>query len=253
MEKIKAYVVNLPKSTHRKAYMEDLLSRYPFLDVTFIEAVDGRALTEEEIDAVFDRELAYQRYGRYMERGEIGCVLSHYKCYEEMVRDNVQYAFIFEDDISILKEFVVTDEMLKALSPDRPRSLMFSGDYWYYKMSKIDGERSLASVYDCVGAYAYMLNLPAAKLLLEKNPKRACVADHWSLYKRFGIRIKAVYPYVVDANIGPFESDIRQTHFGEFKKNMPLTECLHAYWLALIKKCLVKTGHFVSKIRKRVY
>lgn len=253
MEKIKAYVVNLPKSTHRKAYMEELLSKFDFLDVTFIEGVDGRALTEEEVDSVFDKNLAYQRYGRYMERGEIGCVLSHYKCYEAMVKDKVPFAFVFEDDISILNEFVVTDEMIKALSPDKPRSLMFSGDYWYYRMRKIDEKRSLASVYDCVGAYAYMLNLKAAQLLLDRNPKRACVADHWSLYKRFGIKIKAVYPYVVDANIGPFESDIRQTHFGEFKKNMPLSERLHAYWLALVKKCLVKTGHFVAKIRHRVY
>ena len=253
MERIKAYVINLPKSTHRKAYMEELLSKFEFLDVTFIEAVDGRSMAEEEIDLVFDKELAYSRYGRYMERGEIGCVLSHYKAYEAMVKDNVPYAFVFEDDISILNEFVVTEKMVKALSPDRPRSLMFSGDYWFCKMSRIDDKRSLASVYDCVGAYAYMLNLPAAKLLLDKNPMRACVADHWSLYKRFGLRIKAVYPYVIDANIGPFESDIRQTHFGEFKKNMPVAERLHAYWLALIKKALVKSGHFVAKIRHRVY
>lgn len=250
MKKIKAYVINLPQSKGRREYMEALLSKYDFLDVQFIDGIDGRKLTQEEVDKLFDAKEAYKRYGRYLERGEIGCVLSHYKCYEEIIRSNEPYAMIFEDDISILKEFVITDAMRQILSSRKPTALMFSGDYWYIKKKKLDECREIATVYDCVGAYAYCINNKAAKLLLNKNPLRACVADHWSFYKRIGINIKAIYPYVIDANIGGFESDIRQSHFGEIKRNMTISNRIPAYWLSGIKKALVKVGHFVPKIRK---
>ena len=39
---MKTYVVNLEKSTDRKKYMTRLLADQPFLDVEFINAVDGR-------------------------------------------------------------------------------------------------------------------------------------------------------------------------------------------------------------------
>ena len=62
--------------------MEYLLSSYDFLDVTFVEAVDGLSLSDNDLVLRFDEALAYQRYGRKLNKGEIGCTLSHYKCYQ---------------------------------------------------------------------------------------------------------------------------------------------------------------------------
>ena len=62
--------------------MVDILSGCSFLDVDFIDAVDGRVMSQTEIEECFDTEKSYKRYGRRLGKGEIGCALSHRKCYQ---------------------------------------------------------------------------------------------------------------------------------------------------------------------------
>ena len=111
-------------------------------------------------------------------------------------------------------------------------------------------ETSIADVYDAVGTYAYVINRKGAELILEHNPRASSVADNWSLYRSQGLKLYAVYPYLIDANIENFDSSIEQTYFGEIRKNMPVSFRIKSYYLSLMKKWLLKKGHFVSKIRK---
>ena len=102
---IETYIVNLKTSTERKEYMKNLLSEYSFLNTNFIEAVDGRIFTEEERDSAFDINESILRYGRQINGGEIGCTLSHYKCYNKLANSKSKYVLILEDDISIVGDF----------------------------------------------------------------------------------------------------------------------------------------------------
>ena len=71
---VKVYVINLKASTDRKQYIEQLLSPYQdFMDVHFVEAVDGRGLSDEQLSEVWNQKETYKTYGRYMKGGEIGC------------------------------------------------------------------------------------------------------------------------------------------------------------------------------------
>lgn len=46
---MKTYIINLKKSLKRKSYMEELLRSYQdFLDVHFIEAIDGKKMSKEQ-------------------------------------------------------------------------------------------------------------------------------------------------------------------------------------------------------------
>lgn len=247
---MKTYIVNLAKDTSRKEYMTELLRPYSFLDVEFVEAVYGKALSPEEVNALFDRETARKRYGREINPGEIGCTLSHFKCYGELLRSEAPYGLILEDDVTIMRDFSEIYAISASLPEDKPWVLFLSADYWYITKKKVSEDMSIARVYDAVGTYAYVINRKGAELLLKKVARPSNVADHWSMYRRKGLRLYAVNPYMIDANIETFESSVEQTYFGEVRKNMPWRMRLAAYELSAMKRILLKAGHFVSKIRK---
>lgn len=67
---VKVYVINLKTSADRKQYIEQLLSPYQgFMNVHFVEAVDGRGLSDEQLSEVWNQKETYKTYGRYM-KGE---------------------------------------------------------------------------------------------------------------------------------------------------------------------------------------
>ena len=70
MEKIRTYVINLNESADRREYMKELLSGYGILDVVFIEAVNGKSMTMEELERSFDQNEAFKIYGRVLRGGE---------------------------------------------------------------------------------------------------------------------------------------------------------------------------------------
>lgn len=246
---MKTYIINLKKDTDRRKYILELLGDMDFLDKEFLEAVYGKELSRDEMNSAFDVELAYKRYGRKLNLGEIGCTLSHFKAYKKLIKSSHERVLLLEDDITILHDFSKIDKITDYLPKEEPYVLFLSGDYWYRKMNCFN-ETSIADVYDAVGTYAYVINRKGAELILEHNPRASSVADNWSLYRSQGLKLYAVYPYLIDANIENFDSSIEQTYFGEIRKNMPVSFRIKSYYLSLMKKWLLKKGHFVSKIRK---
>lgn len=224
--------------------MEKLLSAFPALEVQFIEAVDGRALSEEERQTAFDQTACIRRNGRKINPGEIGCTLSHRKCYQKLIDSKLPYVLILEDDISIIGDLntAINDEVLNFMDNNQPRILFFSGDYWYWR------KRRITHVCWAIGSYAYIINRAAAKKILEIE-KPFNVADDWDLYKSRGIALHAIHPYVIDANISDLPSDIQQEHWGNIKRMMSWQNILRSYIMGSVKRCLYLAGHFESKIR----
>lgn len=250
---ISTYIINLDKDFKRREYVLELLQPYEFLSLNLIKAVEGKKLPESELNSKFDEALAYKRYGRDLNKGEIGCTLSHFECYKALLASENQYALIVEDDITILKSLDNLKLLIDYISVEEPVIIFLSGDFWYTREIKLSEDYCLSYVIDAVGSYAYLINKSAAELIMTKNIKASSAADNWSLYKSQGVTLKAIRPYLVDANIEEFESTINQQYFGEYRRNMPLVFKLRAYSLAIIKKVLVKVGHFVPKIRKYEY
>ena len=116
MKQIPTYIINLAHSTVRKRHMQNLeavlnlspkahtktdtssqeklfgeiqnsflLSAYPFLQIQFIIAVNGKALSKEERRKVFDDILCLKHYGRNINDGEVRCIMSHRKCYQALL------------------------------------------------------------------------------------------------------------------------------------------------------------------------
>ena len=243
---LKTYVINLEKSTVRRKHMVDQLAPYPFLDVEFLKAIDGRLLTEEERHTRFDYVRSKKLYGRTLNAGEVGCALSHRKVYQTLLNGDQEYALVLEDDISIKRDLNTLDlsKVDKILRTKRPRVLMLSGDYCFYR------KRPYIRIYSAVGAYAYLINRAAARLILNKiHP--CCVADEWLYYKRKGLQLYAVYPYMIDANIHMdiLSSDVKQDTWGIDRSQMAIKEIILGGFTGIIKKLFKRYDHFEYKVR----
>ena len=176
------YIINLKSSTDRHQYIEQLLKLYcNILEVHFVEAVDGRGLSDHQLVEMWNQCETYKTYGRYMKGGEIGCALSHRKCYEEMLGNGDEVALVLEDDVVFeenadVRGIITSVDMM--LRTKKPMVVLLSGSYWYFRRkSLLVANCGLASVFEAMGAMSYMINRAAAEIMTEVDKKY--LADDW--------------------------------------------------------------------------
>ena len=245
---LKTYIINLKSSTHRHEYMDTLLRRYQFLNIEYTEAIDGRKLDEYSINEKFDYSKSRKKYGRTLNKGEVGCALSHRKCYEFLTHSSNRFALILEDDITIVRDLSVIRKLEtrieSIMDSPKPRILFLSGDYWFWTEHE-----HIASVFSAVGAYAYIINKAAANTILRE--KAFTVADDWDYVKTLNVRYYAIKPYIIDANLNMelLFTDVKQDQWGINKTGMSLKNLMRHFFIQFVKQVLYKCHHFESKIR----
>ena len=91
---IPVYLINLDRSPERLSQME---SRFAEIGVSFerVKAVDGKDLSADEINAV---RLVVPGW-LPLSAGEVGCYLSHRRCWQLISNREDPYGCIFEDDV----------------------------------------------------------------------------------------------------------------------------------------------------------
>lgn len=96
------YVINLDSSTDRWDAMNKRLSSLN-IKADRISAVDGRKKTDREIEEILYPMDYGKRYlfPRLLSKAEIGCFLSHRKCWQMLVESDEDWALIMEDDLII--------------------------------------------------------------------------------------------------------------------------------------------------------
>lgn len=209
---MRTYIINLAAATERKEYMRNVLKGSAGLDIRWIDAVDGKCLTDEEKDELFDENGFIRDFQRTVKRGELGCVLSHQKCYKDLIDSEEDVAIVFEDDI-VLKDSVekIIEIITKVMPSDKPSVLLLSGWYWYSRRRKLSTDRFICDVIDARLAHAYVINKQAARIMYYSRPW--FVADDWGFFRRKGVKIYSLLPHCVDQNwIAGFYS---QTNTGE--------------------------------------
>ncbi len=245
---VKVYVINLKTSTDRKQYIEQLLSPYQdFMDVHFVEAVDGRGLSDERLSEMWNQKETYKTYGRYMKGGEIGCSLSHRKCYEEILKNGDDAALILEDDV-VFKENTdirkVVSTVEKLLCTQKPMIVLLSGSYWFFKEKSLPGvDFQLASVFEAMGTMSYMMNQAAAKRMTSIDKKY--LADDWYHWRTHGINVYAVRPHIA-GDFDLFGSVIADRE-GWKRKNLSFKNKIRAYSRAVIRRGLGRIGHWEKR------
>ena len=99
---MKIFLINLARRPDRLAHVQQQLDG---LGLTFerFNAVDGAMINDT---SCVDRDRFYLNNKRQIALGEIGCAMSHRAIWQRMVEQNLPFALILEDDITIRTELV---------------------------------------------------------------------------------------------------------------------------------------------------
>jgi glycosyl transferase family 25 len=112
------------------------------LNYSIFKGVDGRELTENEINSLYNDATAQVLFEKYMfktyekkikrglSRSEIGCALSHIKVYKDIIENNYNRVLILEDDALINSGSI---QYLKKIVTEIPNQadLVYWGYRWY--------------------------------------------------------------------------------------------------------------------------
>mgnify|MGYP006087193479 CR=1 FL=1 len=98
---LKCFIIHLKRAKKRKIFVENIIKNI-FMDTEVIYAVDGKLLSDTEINNIVDKNKFYSpKYPFKINSGEIGCFLSHRKAWKKIVDQRLDAGLILEDDISI--------------------------------------------------------------------------------------------------------------------------------------------------------
>ena len=170
------FMVNLerrPDRYERMKYNFDQLG----IDYKWVPAMDGRKITEEflaETGIKMLPEFSEPYHGRALTYGEIGCFLSHYRLWQQIVEEELDLVLIFEDDIKFEPYFISKLEYLKSELFDLKGSwdLVFLGRKILHNSEEpwLEGSEQLVKVDYTYWTLSYLLTLRGAKLLLAGEP-----------------------------------------------------------------------------------
>ncbi|WP_417658795.1 glycosyltransferase family 25 protein [Pseudidiomarina sp.] len=206
----KIFVINLAHSTERWQHVSQQLDRL-HLPYERLDAVNGKLLTEAEINAVFSTQLADKYFHYRLTRGEIACYLSHLKAWQKIVDDGLDFGIVLEDDINInalfsevpnrIAAFTVKWDFIKLAAPfkDQPYDVIESDTH----LRVVSYRRKPP-----MGACAQAVSVSGARQLLTLRPPIFRPVDvdlQWSY--ELGIRTLGLVPYTVD-NTHQHSSDI---------------------------------------------
>ena len=215
MINFKVYIINLQKDKNRKKNILKELKKQNLKNYKFISAVNGNKLKKKEINSLISKEKNFiNPINTNMSKSEIGCSLSHIKIYKEIVKSDIDYALILEDDAFFLNKF--TKNLKKFISINfkyKKQIILLSELREFYKIP-IDKEKDYEIV-DVTNAYfthSYFINNEAARSLLHFNFPVKTVADNFIIFKIYcGIKITGLNPYLLGQDKKKFESSIKFT------------------------------------------
>ena len=182
---MKIFMINLARRPERLEYMKHQMIS---AGIAFerIDAVDGMELTGEERRKAI-RAFRWWCVNGYAARpGEIGCALSHQMVYRKMIDENLSTACVLEDDVRLDTRFC---EVAKAAedflcSKGIARVLIMTP---YKGRKECDATRPMLTRVDWAASTGgYILNVEAAKRLLEVNTPLVGPADNWGRWARKG-------------------------------------------------------------------
>jgi glycosyl transferase family 25 len=92
------FVINLATSPERRRACAEQLVRLGLLP-TFVDAVDGRRMSDAEIAAIVDEDGRLRRAPKPLTKAEVGCYLSHWQVLQRIVAEDLPQALVMEDDL----------------------------------------------------------------------------------------------------------------------------------------------------------
>eukprot|EP00118_Oscarella_pearsei_P002938 m.12289 g.12289 ORF g.12289 m.12289 type:complete len:400 (+) comp23974_c0_seq1:521-1720(+) len=179
----KIYLVNLEHRKDRRMRMEAALAHLNIQGASFVEAVNGKSLEDDDLDEYGISMLpgyADPINDRALTWGEIGCFLSHFNIWAEVLSLGLKEVLVLEDDIYFEPNF---REAISGLLREVDQ-LNLDWDLIYLGRKKLFRERETAvegSEYLVKPVYsywtlAYLLSKSGAKKLISAQPLKKMMA-----------------------------------------------------------------------------
>lgn len=193
---MKCFLINLDKNPERLEYMDRQLKA---LDVPYerFPGVYGKELDGSDLKKCFASFRSFCVEGRRMVLGEIGCALSHVGVYRRILRDNLPYALVLEDDVMVLPEFPSALKKIEDLiEPDKPQVYMLSCHGYGFEKN-CEKKAGIEAIGGATSADAYCISRAAAALIAKSNFPVVSVADRWSRWrKHLKLKLFRLWPVV---------------------------------------------------------
>jgi len=184
------FVVNLKRVATRRNYIEQHVKDLALPNVEFIDAVDGKTMSEKESNALHDRTWARKWVKRPLVRTEIACTLSHLKCYERIIDESLKGAIVLEDDARLSTNIHEVVSALENSNYFHNGVLLLN---WVQVISRTP-VLTLSEEYHVHGAFgnvihshAYYLSRSAAHKLLTFHQPVKTPMDSWRHYADQGL------------------------------------------------------------------
>ncbi|XP_004071417.1 procollagen galactosyltransferase 1 [Oryzias latipes] len=181
------FMINLQRRTDRKERMLRALYEQE-IACKIIAAVDGKAMNVSEIHVMGIHMLpgySDPYHGRPLTKGELGCFLSHYNIWKEIVERRLQTSLVIEDDLRF--EVFFKRRLINLMTEIREEGLDWDLIYIGRKRMQVDHpEKAVPNIHNLVEAdysywtLGYMMSLQGAKKLLKAEPlKRILPVDEF--------------------------------------------------------------------------
>jgi glycosyl transferase family 25 len=196
------HIISFAGNSVRKTYMNEQMQQLG-LTATFVEAIDGRALSEDRLTVEYDATLAQRSSYGELTRGEIGCALSHKKIWQQLIKSEEKGYIVLEDDALLKPESpAIFSALQKTAKPGDFVNLGKSNANTFVWLQKtlFQPYRLVYINQALIGAIGYYITKEAAKRFLKVIPKIYFPIDFW--YQTPGFKgitpIKAVVPTLVE-------------------------------------------------------
>ncbi|KAG9262809.1 procollagen galactosyltransferase 1-like [Astyanax mexicanus] len=171
------FMINLQRRPDRRERMLRTLWEQE-ISCKIINAVDGKALNESHVRRMGITMLpgySDPYHGRPLTKGELGCFLSHYNIWNEIVERDLKVSLVIEDDLRF--EIFFKRRLQNLMQEIKEQKLDWDLIYIGRKRMQVDHpEKSVPNIHNLVEAdysywtLGYMISLQGAKKLLRAEP-----------------------------------------------------------------------------------
>jgi collagen beta-1,O-galactosyltransferase len=176
----KIFIINLPQRIERLEKIKDLLKNLEFIDnYEIYKAVDGKELSETEINkslSITSLHSLYVEANNHKDirtKGAIGCYLSHYNLWNEMIKRNYDNVLIIEDDAEAEYNYDEIITYINSIPSNYNIALLSWFTLWFDKLENKKNKKVINEYWNqyksinVFGTAVYMLNKEGAKKLIK--------------------------------------------------------------------------------------
>jgi len=161
----KIYIIHLKRSVHRHEHMLKQMEKQNIENYLFFDAIDAE---NDDLNANYDFSVISKWRDPFsrkcITRGEIGCALTHYWVWEEIVSNQYSQVLILEDDVVLEDDFI---QKLKKIEVPKDMDFLYVGRRdCMSKEPEQEVNKDIVIPKYSYGLHGYILTLEGAKKLL---------------------------------------------------------------------------------------